>query len=539
MHPSRRVWMSALVLAALVVVPAARSMAQTYDEARRSALLSPAPFERSPHMLGMGRLELVIEDDHTRFNLWDFAQNPTGVFGADTGSTFELRPSTSSASSIADRDPGPGVEQQFAARGSVVGFEGWRRAGTSAYGFFGDLSNLRTDVPATRLYEERKSFRVPTVQGVLSGPMPYLKTTRMRYALRVHYGVESGSDEFRAPVTTANGTWLDRDGSKVRPLNIFEPDNTVDNRLGGGVAMSYAITKDLTLATGYDLVRHKIRADDSGDRYLSRIDENRSVNSGQVSLVGRVGPHLQVGADARGWTSDSYAKWRFTISAGQAAIPLSGRGKYDYRKEEGSSLRTRARWTQGALQIGAGLSTRYQKVGITAPDMTDLTSFNVFRNMVYYRNNADTLSLPDSVYSYQVMDHAYDAAVALAWTRLPHHAQLGVEFHDRRDISDSDIGGSGPKAVGWDVRTGLDVPLNAVVTVSGGYIYRWDDRDEFTHSNEYVTQTITGGLSLRPARARWVVESGYAVDLVRADFGDPALPRSSRQQLAAQISWGF
>jgi hypothetical protein len=541
MHPSRRVGMCALVLAALaVLVPASRATTQSYDDARHSAQLSSSPFERSPRKLGMGRLELVIEDDHMRFNLWDFAQNPTGIFAADSVSTFEFRPSTGSASSVADRAGDAGVEQSFAARGTVLGFEGWRRAGSTAYGFIGDLSGMRTDDPYSSQLEQRTNYSVPSVQGVMSGPMPYVKSHRLRYAARIHYGFESDDVQFRAPVSTYGGTWLDRDGAKTnQPPNVFIPDQVVDNRLGGGVAVSYDLTKDLVLATGYDLVRHKFVAQGLGDRYLSRVDEERWVNSGQVSLVGRVGPHLEIGADANVWTSDSYSQWRFTISAGQQAIPLSGRGKYGYSSDEGSTMRSRARWTQGALQIGAGLSTSYQKTVITAPDPADHTSFNYFRNTVYYRYNADSLALPDSVHSYDARDHAYDASFGLAWTRLPHHAQLGVEFHDRRDIADIASAGSGPKWEGWDVRTGLDLPLSPAVSLSGGYIYSQDDMNSFTRSNEWVTHTITAGLCLRPARASWSLETGYAIDMVQADYGDPMLPRSSRQQLAAQLSWGF
>ncbi len=543
MHPSRRVWISALVLTVLAATAlSAPSRAQMYEDVRHAAQLSPDPLQRSPRMLGFGRLELVVDDEHTRFTMWDFAGNPTGIYAADSGSTLELRPRTGSSSMLRDQlgSSTDAVQQTLAARDVDFGFEAWRRAaGATAYGFVGEVATVRLDHEYSSDVELRRSVQVPRGQAILSGPMPFLFSEHGRFALRGHFGSETLSDEYRRMVTNRTGTWLDRDGSQIDTPLFFTPDQVNDDQLGGGLAMSYDVGKSLTAAAGYDLIQHKLRSDNTGKRYVSKIDENQPVHNGQFSVVGRVGPHLQFGADARGWRETSEASWLFTISAGVGAIPLSGRGKLFQRDEEGTTLRTRARWTQGPLQLGASLNTHYRKTEISAPEAGDITSLNYFLNTLFYRQGADTLAFPDSIRDVVSEERAYEVGGGIAWTALPHHAQLGVEFHAWRDASQTDLGGAGPKPVGWDVRSGLEVPLTKVLTARGGYIYRWDDLDDFTRSNEYVTHSVTLGLGLHPAGAVWSVESGYVLDMTQADFGDPSLPRGNRQQLAAELRWGF
>lgn len=540
---SRRVRMSALVLAALVASALATTAgAETYSDALHSARLSQAALSRSPRMLGFGRLELVIDDEHTRIGMWDFAENPTGIADADSGSTLELWPRTASSSQSRDllEDAAGGTRQTFAARDAGLGFEAWRRAGDStAYGFEGDVATLRVDDPYSESVEVRQAFQLPRIQGVITGQMPFLSKDRMRYALRMVAGKEDQDDQFRRVRTDASGVWIDRDGMQLEPPDTFTPDELKDDLLGGGAAFSYEFGKPLRLAAGYDFVQHKYRSQNEGARYLSQIDEKRPVHAGQASAVGRLGEHLEYGADARGWTSESQVNWFYTISAGVGGIPLTSRGKMYERDEEGTTLRTRARWTAGALQLGASFNTAYSKVERTIPDASDLTSFNHFRNTLPSRQSADTLVVPDSLYDDGLERRVWEAGGGVAWTRLPFRSQAGVEFHLWHDVSDSHVGGNGPRAVGWDVRTGLEVEINPVLSVRGGYILRSDDLDERTAANEYLTNSITLGLGLRPAKAIWAIDLGYVLDMVQSDFGDPAGIRGNRQQLAAQLRWDF
>jgi hypothetical protein len=532
------------VLAALAtVVLAVPTLAAPYEEARDAAQLSPDPLLRSPRMLGFGRLEWVIDDHHNRFTMWDFAGNPTGVYDADSGSTLEVRPRTGSNSSVRDVSGTRGTleRQTLAARDIGLGFEAWRRAaGTTAYGLTGELRSIRLDRPYTDDVEVRRNVSVPDLQGIATGPMPYVFTQRMRYALRLVYGTESVSDEYRAVVTDAAGQWIDRDGELLATPILFTPDVSTSNHFGGGVAVAYDFGRPLRLAVGYDLVETEIEGENSGDRYSSSTKEKRPYHNGQVSLIGRLGPHLEYGADARGWRASSEQTWLFTISAGIGADPLTGRGKLLERDEEGSRLRARARWSQGPLEVGGGLGTAYRQVEITAPGADDPTSLNRFMNTaVYYRQNADTLALPDSVRNSLAEERAWEAGGGIAWKRLPWNARFGSEFHAWRWVRDHALAGQGPKRVGWELRNGLEVPVNAVVTLRGGYIHRWQDEDDLTRGNEFVSHSATLGLGLRPVGARWALDAGYVVDWARADFGDPGLPRSGRQILASQVRWTF
>ena len=94
-------------------------------------------------------------------------------------------------------------------------------------------------------------------------------------------------------------------------------------------------------------------------------------------------------------------------------------------------------------------------------------------------------------------------------------------------------------AVDLETQTGLEYPLNPVLTLRGGYLYGKQDRDELTAQNEFVTNSATLGLGLTPAQASWSVQWGYAYEWLKADFGDPSGVRESRQRLAMQFMWSF
>ena len=68
-----------------------------------------------------------------------------------------------------------------------------------------------------------------------------------------------------------------------------------------------------------------------------------------------------------------------------------------------------------------------------------------------------------------------------------------------------------------------------------GYAYRWVDRDDFTRANEYLGHTVTAGFGLRPKGTSWTVETGYAIEWLRSDFGDPSLQPSSTPDLPLHV----
>ena len=541
MSPPRRVGLRALVLG-IAVLWACPVGAQLYEDARRAIDLSPDPLARSPRLLGMGRLSLVIDDPRNRITLWDFAANPTGIGEVDTVSTLEVRPSTASASGI-ERGvpPAPRSERQFlAAREVRMTYEAWRRTheGT-AYGASGEVGSLRLDRPFSTDVEERSKFAQPTVVPVLTGRMPYVLTERMRYALRIIAAYETSSDRYREFVSNAAGQYADQDGITIGPPDFFTPDEYATRKLGSGAAVSYRFGPSLTAAVGADYLGTRIQGKNNGGRYGSETEEARPYGIGQATLIGRFGPHFEWGADGHGWKSSSETRWVFSISSGPAATPLAGRGHLLDRDEEGSSLRTRARWTLGSFELGAGYNTEYRKIEITAPDAGDLTSFNYFRNVVVHHPNADSLALPDSVVSNASEERGVEVGGGAAW-KLPHRkGAVGVEYHWDRRLFEQTLGGRGPRPGGWDVRGGVWYPLTQVLEVRGGYLYRREDHDELTKQNEFVSSTMTLGAGLVPVGTRWSFDTGYALEWSHADFGDPGLPHSNRQRLAVRVGWAF
>lgn len=542
MSPSRRVLLGALTIGVLLAPAlAVPVLAQDFEAARRSLDFAPDPLARSPRLLGMGRLGFVVDDPNNRLTLWDFAGNPAGILEDDSVSTLELRPATWSTSSVHDLlTPGGTIERQdLAARATRFAVEAWHRTQTTAYGMTGELAGLRWDRPYDRVTEERSQTRQPLVMPVLAGRLPYVKSGRMNYALRLFAGSEDQTDDFFSFLTNGAGEYLDKTGDRRNPPEFFTPDDWAIQIEGGGAALSYRFGRWLTAALGADGAMRGIKGTNDGFRYSSETRERRPLGLGQASLIGRIGDHLEWGADGRGWTSSSQQNWVFTTSAGLQAIPLNGRGKLLERSEKGTTMRTRLRWVQGPVEFGAGLNTGYRQIIITPPAASDPTSFNDFRSAVYYRVNADTLVLADSVSANRSDERDWEAVAGVSWQLPNRRGVVGAEFHRSRDQLDQTASGAGPRRVRWDLRAGLEYRYNPVLAGRAGYIYSWDDRDDYTKQNEFVGQTLTLGAGFRPTAATWSLETGYAVEWLQPDFGDPTGARSSRQQLAAQVRWTF
>lgn len=542
MSPSRRVLLSALsIISAFSLSAAAVASGQTMDDTRRSLGLAPDPIARSPRLLGMGGVSLTVDDPHNRINLWDFAAFPTGVVDADSNSVIELRPATASASSVHDLS---GLErgrerQDLALRENRFGFEIWRRSGMTTFGAVGDLDGLRHDEPYSDDTEHRRRLSQPNIVPLVAGRLPYTTSGNSRFALRVHYRTETVSEKYLTIVENGAGQYLDLHGETLNPPDYFTPDETRTSSLGAGLAISHRVASWLTVGVGVDEIANRIRGGNHGIKYDSQIHEDRDVTSGQATLIGRIGPHFEWGADGRGWSSTSEQHWAFSLSAGPAANAVDGRGKLDEREEKGNSLNTRARLTLGPLQLGAAFGSFDRKITLTPPDPSDPTSLNQFLRNVYSRPSGDTLNLPDSVSYNQITTHSWNAGGGVG-LRMGTHARWAAEYHVTRDREEMFVtGGTGPERRAWDVRSGLEWKLNPVLMGRVGYQYAWLDRDLKIQQNESKGNSMTLGLGLRPDRAAWSFDAGYLIHWSQADYGSPWKPRGSRQLLSSQVRWDF
>lgn len=546
MGPSPRVLRSALVIVMCVgsftgPTPAA---AQRLDAALRSLDYAPDPIARSPRLLGMGRLTLA-DDLHNRISLWDFAGNPTGIAEAESVSTLEYRPVLRSSTTLRDVPAGLLVRerQELSARQGRHEVETWRRSpGSVAYGLIAEVATLQVDRPFSGTLERRGRFTLPAIGGAVNGRVPWLKRDRFDFSLRLRYSLEELDEDYFEFLRLPQGDYLGKASALAAPPDLFTPDRVETSDLRGGVGVAMRVTRDIKLALGYDRARVKVRSTLEGLRSTSKLDEDRPFDVGQASLVGRLGRHLEWGADGRAWRSHSEEFFFWSISAGPTQAPLSGSGKRLDRDEKGTSLRTRVRWTSGPLELGAGFGTRFGRTIVTPwyPRAAgDHPGFNDYLREVGNRVGADTLMLPEAVLPSQIEERSHEfsggGSVALPGGR----GVIGAEVHRRLgETLEASIAG-GPQPSGWDVRAGAEVRVSPTFLARAGWNYGIDDRDDLSADDAYRATVATGGFGFKPEGARWSLDVGYAYEWVRPDFVDPARTRGSRQQVALQMRWPF
>jgi hypothetical protein len=537
MRPSRRVLPKALLFTMLAgLLSAGTACAQFYDPALRSLDLT-SDVSRSPRLLGMGGLSLVVPDRNGRLTLWDWAGNPLGVYGDDSTSTIDLRPGTGAATGVHDR-PSDGVRQDLAGRGTSTQFEMYHRDHDgNLFGVVGALSSVRSDRPYDVNEEVRSTVGDPHVLPIMAGPFPYFGGGKLRYALHMQFGSERVVDQYRAFVANAAGEFISLDGTTLTPPDLFTPTNYNVRTTGIGGGFSYPLGQRTILAFDVATRTERISGFDNGNRATSQVNENRPIGSGQASLIGRLGKSLEYGIDAQGWKASSQQDWVFTVSAGVGAFPLEGRGKLFERREEGSALRTRARWTSGPFELGGQVWTHWTRVNIDPPAAGDQTSLNIFLNQVFYHPGADSLVMPDSVVANEQNDRAWGYGLGASWKSK--RAVAGLEWHWTRDAYDQAFGGPGPKRIGWDLRSGFEYQCSKVVTGRAGAGLSWADPDDYVRENEMQGRSISLGMGVRPVGASWNLDLGWTILWLQSDYGDPQQHRGSRQQLASQVHWSF
>jgi hypothetical protein len=545
MGPSRSVLMNAIVIAACLGVLAgvSPSAAQRHEAELRSLDYSPDPLARSPRLLGMGRLTLA-DDLHNRLSLWDFAGNPTGIAEAESVSTLEYRPLLRTRAVLHDVPAGTGFRdrQELRARQMRHGLEAWRRApGTTAYGMVAELATLQVDRPFGEGIERRGRFTVPAIGGAVNGRVPWLKSDRFDYALRIEYGLEVHDDLYYEFLQLPQGDYLGHQSPVASPPDLFTPDRIETTSLRGGVAFSMRVTRSIKAAVGYDRARVRVRSTLEGLRSTSKVDADRPFDIGQASLMGRLGRHFEWIADGRAWRSQSEEFFFWSVSAGPSQPPLVGNGKRLDRDERGTSLRTRVRWTSGPFELGAGLGTQFRRA-IDTPwyrlNTGDPTGFNDFLAEVGARPGADTLLLPPRIEPTRVEERALEISGG-GTVQLPGgRGVLGAEVHRRRLAQTVSIGG-GPTPKGWEVRAGGEYRCSETFLARAGWSYGVRDRDDLTSDDAYRSAMATAGFGHRPAGSRWSVDLGYAYEWVRPDFVDPVRNRGNDQHLAVQMRWQF
>jgi hypothetical protein len=531
-------WM--FMLGATITLVAAPAFAQFLDGTRQALAPFPRQNDRTPRLLGMGRLTLA-DDMNNGMTVWDLAGNPMGVWEADSVSEIQVRPLIETADAVQNLTIGNDQERQtLGGHGAGLGYELFHRSkGGTAYGAYGTLNGVKLDRPYDADTGLERSILAPSVIALLTGRMPFVATDRMRWLVRGQFLNSNMDLSYHEILANPGGSYVGIPGDEVPPPDRFTPEEYKIDATGIGVGLSYRFGSWLNFGINGDNLTAKIRGENTSVRHLSQTSENRPYWIGESFASGRIGDQLEYVVDGKMWRARNEERWSFTLAAGIQQSALTGRGFMLQRTEDGSALRTRVRWTQGALQLGASTETRYGKIEIVGPRSDDLTSFNYFLSTVSARQNADSLVLPDSVRSNAAQQH--DFAYTLGGTyRLPWRAALaGAEYHWDRHLHNDRLQGEGPRSEGWDIRTGLEVPFTRVMSGRAGYVYRTDDFDTFTARNEYISHTATLGATIAHPGASWRLDAGYAYTWSAPDFPDPFEGWSGRQQFAVQLRWGF
>lgn len=543
MRPSRNMLAKALTLAVLAgVLASGPAFAQFFDPTLQALGLT-SDVSRSPRLLGLGGLSLVVPDAHQRLSLWDFAHNPVGIGPSDTTTTLELWPGTSAAGTVYDRPPGlvgtsGGFREELEGRSSKLPWELVHRdAEGNAYGIVGTAGSVQIDRPYDYDSENRLTVSHPEAMPFISGPLPWFGLKKLHYALSMIAGKEQVHSHYREVVRNAGGDFINLDGETLEPPNFFQPADYDVRTLGFGVAASYPLGQSNLFAISAGQRGDRILGSDERSRSSSQLTESRPTDLGQATFVGHLGKSLEYGIDGHAWSATSQQDWVFTTSAGSGVPPLEGRGKYLERDARGTSTNTHARWTAGRLEYDGQVWTSWSKVKMTPPGDADRSSFNRFLRIVYYRANADTLALPDSVVANTTQDHAMGYGFGASWKLRK--GIVGVEYHWSRDAFDQTAGGAGPRQLAWDARAGAEWRCSEVVTGRiGGGIGGWDN-DDYTQGNEFTSRTGSVGLSVHPHGTRWYVDGGYSLTWLQSDYGDPLNHRGSRQHLETLVHWTF
>lgn len=549
MRASRGLMLSALCWTLISWTTAA--LAQIRDPLSYTFDFSPDATSRSPRLLGMGRLTLA-SDVHNAVNLWDLAANPIGLFEADTSSSFDLRPATSSAAARHTPVGSSTERQHLAGREVRLAYEGWKRSENSIYGLIGDFTQFRSDQPYSDTRVVRDHIDLPRFEAILSGRMPRFQSDRMIYELHIFNVNANSLEEYRTFFSNAEGQYLGKESVIVPPPNFFDPDEMRASALGGGVGLSYRIAGWMTAAIGGEATTTRVEGENSDNIHDTGTGEDRSYYTGRLGLSGRY-QAFEYALDGRTWTAENEERFVFTLKAGQNQNPFTGRGKVLDRSEDGSEGRGRLRWKMGNLELNAGGRSWNRTVDILPPPTGAVDSYNYFLNVAANRLGADSLALPDSIVRSRAKDSGMDIAYGATW-RFGSRGLVGAEYHFAKESLELDIfenpapvpdndplsyEGDGPHRRTSDIRGGLEYACTSALTGRLGFIRRSDDLDELTERNEYKSNTLTTGFGIRPLGSIWSLDFGWSIEWISPDFEDSTDPKESRQQLGAQVRWVF
>ena len=188
----------------------------------------------SYRLRGMGDLQLVVRDEYTEINLWDFAGVTAGV-GIDRDST-SLDLWLSGGREKTDVDEGSIKRETFREEGGVFGTEGVIRfSPTLALGVDAGILSVSRAVPFGDGVNTQLSLTVPAANvfgsGRLVGPI--------LWGLSGLFATESYTLRFWEDKVDGDVVKIGQRGSKIDPPNFFITDRGEVDVTGLGGSLAY------------------------------------------------------------------------------------------------------------------------------------------------------------------------------------------------------------------------------------------------------------------------------------------------------------
>jgi hypothetical protein len=513
----------ALGLAALATPAGAQYLAPQLDRNGVDQRLR----QPSLRLVSLGRLSLALDDENNEINQWDFGGSTVGLLDDRGGHALDLFYDGGGRS--AERTVGGLTRQTERVDGSVVGLSAVARTpGKFAFGLDAGFQGLGTGVPREfGLYQDQSI-------GLLEG----IATVSGRaFAKKVGWGARLGFaretlESRRRTLSIEDGELQLSGGETLEEVTAFDISEGTGAKTQFGLGLGWMASSWGDVSLNWDHVSNKVRGDNTTRRRIYEVEEPRGVSTLALTTTLRPASWVTLGGTVGSGGFDATESFRFTLSGGQGAPPLQGRGERLDRSVEGEFLKARVALAPPALpafQVGADFNVHFDEESIDPADGPD--DYNAFLQSL-----TGLLNLPPAIIAETQQLRHWDAGLGLGYKAGP-RLSIGVEGHRGNDARD----GTGVRLRRrvTDLRGGLEYAVTSSWMARVGAWRRGLDEDVYTANNEGVATAITLGAGYQPTASRFALDAGIEILDRSTDYPDPTDGTGSGFRFVLYNRWAF